>query len=493
MTADVYAGASSAGQKWDDIDYHAMEQQVFRLQARIAKAIEEGRRGKVKALQRILTHSFAAKYLAVKRVTQNKGKKTPGIDGICWKTPDVKYAMTFSLARNGYKAQPLRRICIPKKNGKKRPLGIPTMKDRAMQAVHAFALSPVAETLADPNSYGFRPKRSAADAIEQCFIALAKKVAPKWVLEADIKGCFDNISHDWLMENIQTDKHMLAQWLKCGYMENDLFHSTEAGTPQGGIISPIYANMVLDGLEAAIKEATKGLTKVNVIRYADDFIVTADTPEILEERVKPAVKAFLQTRGLSLSEEKTHITHIDTGFKFLGFNIRKYKGKLLIKPDKSSVKSLLDKVRGIIKSQPTAKTEELIRQLNPIIRGWTNYYRHVVSKKIFSDIDHQIIHLLQRWITRRHPQKNNQWKQRRYFTRIGLNRWNLFAIGKDSKGNPKVYLLRKAASTPIRRHTKIRGNANPFLAEFTDYFLQRGNKPKTERNFWDILPAQFWA
>lgn len=214
MTAEVYAGASSAGQQWHDINSYAMEQQVFRLQTRIAKAIKAGRYSKAKALQWILVHSFAAKYLAVLRVTQNKGKNTPGIDGICWKTPSIKYAMTNSLTRRGYKSQPLRRIYIPKKNSNKnRPLGIPAMIDRAMQALYAQALSPVAETLGDPNSFGFRPKRSAADAIEQCFNVLCRKVSSQWVLEADIKGCFDNISNDWLMENVQTDKHMMAQWL----------------------------------------------------------------------------------------------------------------------------------------------------------------------------------------------------------------------------------------------------------------------------------------
>jgi RNA-directed DNA polymerase len=493
MTADFYADASSAGQKWHDIDYQAMEQRVFRLQTRIAKAITAGKHSKAKALQWLLTHSFAAKYMAVMRVTQNKGKNTPGIDGLCWKTPGIKYEMIFCLIRKGYKALPLRRIYIPKKNGKNRPLGIPTMRDRAMQALYALALSPVAETLADLNSFGFRPKRSAADAIEQCFNSLSQKVSSKWVLEADIKGCFDNISHHWLMENVQTDKHMLAQWLKCGFMENDLFHSTNSGTPQGGIISPIYANMVLDGLEAAIKEATKGLTKVNVIRYADDFIVTAQSPEILKERVKPAVEAFLQIRGLSLSEEKTHITHIDTGFKFLGFNIRKYEGKLLITPDKSSVKSVLDKVRGIIKSNLAAKTENLIRQLNLVIRGWANYFRHVVSKKIFSYVDHQLFHMLMRWIDRRHPEKNNHWKHRRYFTKLGLSLWNFFAVGKDSRGYQKGYFLFKAASTPIKRHIKIRGQANPFLPEFADYFLKRGSKFKREDKILSMLSVQCWT
>jgi RNA-directed DNA polymerase len=496
MTADVYAGASSVGQPWHDINSHVMEQQVFRLQTRIAKAIKAGRYSKAKALQWLLAHSFAAKYLAVMKVTQNKGKSTPGIDGICWKTPAIKYAMTKSLMRKGYKAQPLRRIYIPKKNGKNRPLGIPIIRDRAMQALYALASSPVAETLGEPNSYGFRPKRSAADAIAQCFNTLCRNVSAQWVLEADIKGCFDNISHDWLMENVQTDKHMLAQWLKCGFMENDLFYSTSSGTPQGGVISPIYANMLLDGLEAVTREATKGITKIHVIRYADDFIVTAETPEILEERVKPAVEAFLQARGLSLAQEKTHITHIDTGFKFLGFNIRKYKGKLLIKPDKSSVKSVLDKVRVIIKSHPTAKTENLIRQLNPIIWGWTNYFRQAVSKKIFSYVDSQIFQMLMKWIDRRHPQKNHNWKHRRYFTTVGLlSRWNVFAIGKDRQGKAKAHFLLKAASTPIKRHVKIRKEANPFLPEFAKYFLKRGEKSKSkgERDILSLLLVHCWT
>lgn len=491
MTAT--AGASSAVNPWNNINFDAMEQQVTRLQMRIAKAVKEGKRGKAKALQWLLTHSFAAKCLAVLRVTQNKGNKTPGVDGVCWKTPAVKYATVFSLKQHGYKAQPLRRLYIPKQNGKKRPLGIPTMKDRAMQAVHAMALSPVAETTADPNSYGFRPKRSAADAIESCFNALSRSVSAKWILEADIKACFDNISHDWLMENVQTDKRMLAQWLKSGYMESKRLHSTEAGTPQGGIISPIYANMVLDGLEDAVKQATKGLNKIHVIRYADDFIVTADSPEILQERVKPAVEAFLQERGLSLSEEKTHITHINTGFKFLGFNIRKYKGKLLIKPDKSSVKGLLNKVREIIKSHPTVTTEVLIKKLNPVIRGWANYYRYVVSKDIFGYIDHKIHHMIQRWIKRRHPKKNREWRKRKYFATIGDNHWRFYTVGKNSKGLPKLHLLFEAGSTVIKRHIKIRAGANPFLAEHREYFNTRKNKFVPPNKEWSLLPVHLWT
>ena len=233
MTAN--AGASSAYNSWELIDSDTMKQQVIELQMRIAKAVKESRYGKVQALQWMLTHSFAAKYMAVKRVTENKGKKTPGIDGVLWVNPAQKLLATMGLKRRGYKAQPLRRLHIPKKNGKTRPLGIPTMKDRAMQAVYALALSPIAETQADHNSYGFRPKRSAQDAIEQCFKVLARSGCAKWVLEADIKACFDNINHSWLMEHVTMDKTMLAQWLKSGYVENDLLYATESGTPQGGL------------------------------------------------------------------------------------------------------------------------------------------------------------------------------------------------------------------------------------------------------------------
>lgn len=492
MTASQ-AGASSTCQSWSNINVDAMQQQVTRLQMRIAKAVKEGKHGKVIALQWILTHSFAAKFLAVKRVTENKGKKTPGIDGARWLNPAAKHNAILSLKRKGYKAQALRRIYIPKSNGKKRPLGIPTMKDRAMQALYALALNPIAETLADPNSYGFRPKRSAADAIGQCFNALTKKSSSKWVLEADIKACFDNISHDWLMKNVFMDNAMLTQWLKSGYMENDLLHATVAGTPQGGNISPIYANIALDGLEGAVRMATKGLTKIHVVRYADDFIITAETPDILENKVKPAVQAFLAQRGLSLSVEKTHTTHINTGFDFLGFNIRKYKEKLLIKPAKTSIKRILDKVRERIKSQPTVSATVLIRQLNPIIRGWANYYRHVVSTATFSLVDTQIFKAIYRWIKRKHKQKSAKWLNRRYFTTVKMNHWRFFAWDKDSQGNITKRILYRADSTPIKRHVKILGAANPFLKEYVEYFEKRKGKARTRSRgtLLHLLPVQF--
>ncbi|MDS9765227.1 group II intron reverse transcriptase/maturase, partial [Pseudomonas aeruginosa] len=340
---------------WHSIDWAACHREVRRLQARIVKATRQGKHGKVKALQWILTHSFSGKALAVRRVTENQGKKTPGVDGITWSTPEAKSQAMLSIKRRGYRPQPLKRVYIPKANGKMRPLGIPTMRDRAMQALYLLALEPVAETTADGRSFGFRPERSTADAIEQCFTALSKKVAPQWVLEGDIKGCFDNISHDWLMGHAPTDREILKKWLKAGYMEDRQLFPTEAGTPQGGIISPTLANLVLDGLEAKLdavfgrKRYANGVQTrlmVNYVRYADDFIVTGRSKELLEQEVMPIIKDFMRERGLTLSPEKTKITHIDEGFDFLGQNVRKYNGKLLIKPSNANVATFLEKVRS---------------------------------------------------------------------------------------------------------------------------------------------------
>ncbi len=252
---------------WHSIDWAKCHGNVRKLQARIVKATKEGRWGKVKALQRLLTTSFSGKALAVKRVTGNKGRNTPGVDGEIWSTPDAKSKGMLSLRRRGYRPAPLRRIYIPKANGKRRPLGIPTFRDRAMQALYLLALDPVAETAADPNSYGFRPGRSTADAIEQCFKALARKDRAQWILEGDIRGCFDNISHDWLVANIPMDKAILRKWLKAGYMEGEALFVTGEGTPQGGIISPVLANMALDGLEPLLAKRFPRETKRGGKRY----------------------------------------------------------------------------------------------------------------------------------------------------------------------------------------------------------------------------------
>ena len=306
---------------------------------------------KVKKLQRILTNSFYAKLFAVNKVVSNKGGKTPGIDKIVWAIEDDWFSAARSLNRKAYKPKPLRRIYIPKKNGKKRPPGIPTIKDRAMQALHLLALGPVAESTADINSYGFRRNRACRDAQSQVFKSLAQGRCAEFVFEADIKGCFDNIDHNWLLDNILMDKQILRKWLKAGYIESKKLHPTKAGTPQGGIISPTLMNLTLDGLEKEIRKMFPNWKvghKVNFIRYADDFIITAASREIIENKIKPTVVRFLVKRGLSLSEEKTKITHIKQGFDFLSQNTRRYKnGKLLQKPSKKAIKSIKLKLREI--------------------------------------------------------------------------------------------------------------------------------------------------
>jgi len=354
---------------------------------RIAKAVKEGNHGKVKSLQWTLTHSFYAKALAVKRVTSNKGKNTPGVDGVVWKGARAKMPAALNLHQHGYKAQSLRRVYIPKKNGKKRPLSIPTMHDRAMQALYKLALAPVAETTADRNSYGFREGRSCADAVAAAFNALSKPNSAIWVLEGDITGCFDNISYAWLMENIPIEKRILRRWLQAGYVENGISFPTRKGTPQGGIISPCLANMTLDGLEEAVHTAVPRRSRVNFIRYADDFIITGKSKTILERNVIPAVKRFLAERGLQLSEEKTKLTYIRHGFTFLGQTFRKHGDTLRIMPSKEGVLALIRKVGTLIRKYISAPIVILIKKLNEILRGWAHYHRHVVSTEAFARVD----------------------------------------------------------------------------------------------------------
>ncbi|MCB1115313.1 MAG: group II intron reverse transcriptase/maturase [Chlamydiia bacterium] len=469
-------GASSARIKtWDAINWRIVEIHVQRLQLRIAKAIKVGRYNRAKSLQWLLTHSFYAKLLAVKRVTQNRGKNTPGVDRIIWKTNKLKMQAAKALRRRGYSPQPLRRIYIPKKNGKRRPLGIPTMTDRSQQALHLLALDPIADILADKNSYGFRPKRSTHDAIEQCFKVLAGKHSARWVLEGDIKSCFDKISHEWLVKYANMDKEILRKWLKAGYMEKKAFHQTEEGTPQGGIISPTLANIALDGLEMAIKTASQKGYKINLVRYADDFIVTAASKMILETVVYPIITAFLNERDLELSVEKTKITHIDEGFDFLGFNVRKYRGKLLIKPAKKGIKTFLSSIREIVKAQRAVKTEVLIYSLNTKIRGWVNYYRHCVAKETFTYVDHCIFQTIWNWAKRRHPNKPRCWTRKRYFTQLSLANWCFYSVVKQ-KGQRNLMLLKSANQTRIQRHVKVQADASPYDPDYKDYFIKRNSK-----------------
>lgn len=469
--------------QWKSIDWKRAETEVNRLQVRIVKATQEKKWNTVKRLQYLLTHSYYAKALAVRKVTTNKGKKTSGVDKELWSTTASKMRGVLTLTDKGYKAKPLRRVYIEKKGKKaKRPLGIPCMYDRAMQALYALALDPVSEATADTKSFGFRKGRCAQDACEYIFTALSRKGCAQWVLEGDIKGCFDHISHEWLVENIPMDKSVLKQFLKAGFVFGNELFPTDEGTPQGGVISPILANMALDGMQKVLSDRfhTNRLGRVDnrfqlanqvyLVRYADDFIVTASTKEIAEE-AKELIRDFLKARGLELSEEKTCISHIDDGFDMLGWTFRKFKGKLIVKPSKKALKALKASLSETILRRGKAwKQEVLIEKLNQQIRGWTNYHQSVCASEAFAHIDYILYELLWRWAKRRHPHKGRWWVSTNYWHRRGNRNWVFSAEGKE---------LLRVDHIPIVRHTKVRMDANPYLD--TQYFTERKFKHGMKR------------
>ena len=455
---------------WHQIDWRRVERNVRGIQVRIAKATQEGQWRKVKALQRWLTRSYCGKVMAARRVTENQGSRTAGVDRELWDTPETRLEAIGRMRRRGYKPKPLRRVYIPKANGKERPLGILTMLDRSMQALHLLALELVSESTCDPNSYCFRINRSTHDAMSQLFVSLSQTASAQWVLEADIKGCFDHINHDWLLRNVRMDRTVLRKWLKAGVIHKGLLQHTEEGTPQGGIISPTLANVTLNGLESGLhahlrermgKTKAAGL-KVNVVRYADDFVITGSSKELLEDEVKPWVEGFLKERGLELSMEKTRIVHISEGFDFLGWNFRKYSGKMLIKPSKKNEQSNYCKVKEVISSNKTVRQYDLIDLLNPILRGWANYHSPVVAKKAFNRTDHLIHRAIWRWAKRRHPNKKLGWVRKKYFHSVELRNWVFAGPGMDRHGRWRQATLYTLADTPIRRHQKVKGSFNPF-------------------------------
>ena len=469
------AGASLRAVDWLSIPWKKVSRNVRRLQRRIAQAQQQGQKRKVRALQFILTRSYSARCLAVRRVTENTGSQTPGVDGQRLNTPQKKATAVENLRTEDYQPQPLLRIHIPKASGELRPLGIPTMQDRAQQALHLLALDPVAETTADPDSYGFRKARSVADAISQCFRVLCQATSAQWILEADIKSCFDEISHDWLLSHAPMDRTILRKWLTAGFLEQQVHHPTTTGTPQGGVISPTLMNLTLDGLETKLRErfpAHRGL-KVNFVRYADDFIITGASKELLENEVRPLVTQFLTERGLQLSEKKTRVTHINEGFEFLGSHIRKYNGKLLIRPSRPNVQAFLADLKTFFRQNLHTPVAPLLIRLNPKIRGWAQFHRGTVSKRIFNHVDHQIFRELRHWMRRRHPRKKMSWCYRKYFSTSGSRNYALEATTVNRGGQTHRIRLFKASDVPIKRHLKIKAEANPYLPEWEPYFEER--------------------
>jgi RNA-directed DNA polymerase len=363
------------------------------------------------------------------------------------------------------------------------------MRDRAMQALYALGVEPVAEVRADRNSYGFRYGRCCADAMEMCHICLSPRHAAGWVLEADIASCFDSISHQWLMDNIPIDRRVLRQWLGAGFLEHGRLHPTVRGTPQGGVISPLLMNMTLDGLEQAAKRSvpqyitgTACRSGVHVVRYADDVVVSGKSRPMLEQAVVPAVRAFLAQRGLSLSERKTRITTVEQGFDFLGQHVRRYgNGALLVTPSRSAVARLLVGLRRILKDHRGERTWVMVERLNRVLRGWCNYHRHACASRMFSRVDNWLFLALKRWTHARHPNKGLRWLRGRYYRQYGNRRW-VFCASRPGTGGRVEYLdVVSASRTSIVRHVKVRADANPFDPHDAAYFAQRARQRRRAR------------
>ncbi|WP_330203129.1 group II intron reverse transcriptase/maturase [Cyanobacterium sp. Dongsha4] len=504
---------------WNQIEWKTVEKQVFKLQKRIYKASASGNVKLVHSLQRLLTKSYYGKLLATRRVTQdNQGKKTAGVDGIKSLNPSQRNELVKNLKLKG-KCKPTRRINIPKPNGETRPLGIPCMEDRAKQALVKLALEPEWEAKFEPNSYGFRPARSAHDAIEAIFSAIKQK--SKYVLDADIAKCFDQINHDKLLDKLNTYPQLrreIKTWLKSGYMDGKELFPTNEGTPQGGVISPLLANIALHGMEIELKKLActwKGKKKENmynlsIIRYADDFVIFhKDIKRIME--CKEFIEKWLKELGLELKPSKTRITHTfneyngNTGFDFLGFNIRQYKVgkthtgkcsgvtlgfKTIIKPSKEKIKLHIKKIGDIIRRHKASPQIALIRKLNPVITGWGNYYRSVCSKETYSTCDHLMFGQLKRWAIRRHPTKSHSWVKNRYWHTVieegenGLSIRNWVFKTKDG------YELRRHDKTEIKRHTKVKGEASPYNGDWIYWSSRRGEYPDVTKRMATLLKVQ---
>ncbi|WP_293139672.1 group II intron reverse transcriptase/maturase [Okeania sp. SIO3I5] len=487
------------------MNWKKVEKFVFKLQKLIYRASSRGEIRKMRKYQRLLTKSYYAGLLAVRRVTQdNQGKKTAGIDGIKNLPPMQRFNLVHLLLKSRYlKASPTRRVWIPKPGkDEKRPLGIPTMYDRALQSLVKLGMEPEWEARFEPNSYGLF-RGSTHDAIEAIFISINHK--PKYVLDADISKCFDRINHDALLGKIgQTPyRRLIKQWLKSGLFDNKQFSNTVEGTPQGGVISPLLANIALHGMEECLNKFAETLPgrkrdnkcALSLIRYADDFVILHEDIKVVLQ-AKTVIQEWLTQVGLELKPEKTKIAHTleeyegnQPGFDFLGFNVRQWKVKTtkqgfktLIKPSSKSIKTHYRKLADICDSHKNAPANAIIAKLNPIIRGWANYYSTVVSKEVFIKIDHLLYKRLWRWASRRHPNKSSQWVKEKYFSTVNSTRnWVL---------NDGEYILNLHSDVPVKRHTKVKGTASPYDGDWTYWSSRIGKYPGIRKEVTTLLKQQ---
>ena len=521
-----------AESEWSQVDWREVEIRVFKLQKRIYQASRSGDVTKVHKLQRLLLRSWCAKLLAVRRISQdNQGKNTAGIDGVKSLSPKQRLSLAKSLTLTG-KGKSLRRVWIPKPGrDEKRGLGIPVMEDRARQALLKLALEPEWEAKFEPNSYGFRPGRSCHDACGAIYVAINQK--SKWVLDADISKCFDRINHDVLLRKLNTTPTMARQiraWLKSGVLDRGDWMPTEEGTPQGGVISPLLANIALHGLEEYIKqwaETWKGAkihnrSSISLIRYADDFVVLHKDKSVIQQ-AKTLIEQWLHGLGLELSESKTRICHtlhdieeMKAGFNFLGWNVRQYRVgkhhsgktahkeilgfKTIIKPSDKSVKTHYEKIVGVLDLMKGKSQEAIIGKLNPILKGWCNYHKTVCSKQTFQRMDNLVYNKLRRWIKSRHPNKTLKWCEERYFhwtkekNLAGDNRddqW-VFSSPSDIPNSPVAgkHELWKHAWTPIERHMKIEGIRSPFDGDWRYWSKRRGAYPGVSKRVATLMKRQ---